>query len=179
VDLVALERTRIKGAIRTDFILSAEIVIIALGTMATAPLPQRIVALSLLAIGITVLVYGLVAGIVKIDDLGTRLLRSEGDNAAAASSRAFGATILRMAPWLMRTLSVVGTAAMFLVGGSIVAHGIPALEHFIVALQQSAGGAGAAVKPLADALVGVVTGGVVVGLLWVVAKLRGKPAAAH
>src|SRR5690606_15358087 len=127
VDLVALERTRIKGAIRTDFILSAEIVVIALGTMATAPMLQQVVALSIIGVGITVLVYGLVAGIVKLDDLGLQLVRTEGSHAAAASARAFGATILRMAPWLMRTLSVVGTAAMFLVGGSIVAHGIPAL----------------------------------------------------
>lgn len=176
VDLVALERTRIKGAIRTDFILSAEIVVIALGTMAAAPMTQQIVSLSLIGVGITVLVYGLVAGIVKLDDLGLRLLRTGGKNAAAASSRAFGASILRMAPWLMRTLSVVGTAAMFLVGGSIVAHGIPPVEHAVAALEHGAGGAGWAVKLLADAVVGIATGGIVVAALALVARLRGRRA---
>jgi predicted DNA repair protein MutK len=172
VDLVALERTRITGAIRTDFILSAEIVVIALGTMAAAPMLQQIVALSLLALGITVLVYGLVAGIVKLDDLGLQLLRTEGRDAAAASARAFGATILRMAPWLMRTLSVVGTAAMFLVGGSIVAHGIPAVEPAMAALVAGAGWASGAVTLLADAGVGIATGGIVVALLAAVKRLR-------
>jgi predicted DNA repair protein MutK len=172
VDLVALERVRIKGAIRTDFILSAEIVVIALGTMATAPMTQQIVSLSLIGVGITVLVYGLVAGIVKLDDLGMKLIRTEGANAAAASSRAFGATILRMAPWLMRTLSVVGTAAMFLVGGSIVAHGIPPVEHAVAALEHGAGGAGWLVKLLADAVVGIVAGGLVVGVLALGKRLR-------
>jgi predicted DNA repair protein MutK len=174
VDLVALERTRIKGAIRTDFILSAEIVVIALGTMATAPLSQQVASLSLIGVGITVLVYGLVAGIVKLDDLGLQLLRAAGKNPAAASSRAFGAFILRAAPWLMRTLSVVGTAAMFLVGGSIVAHGVPAIEHAVAALEHGAGAAGWLVKLLADAVVGIVSGGLVVGVLALVAKLRGK-----
>lgn len=173
VDLVALERTRIKGAIRTDFILSAEIVVIALGTMATAPMLQQVVALSLIGVGITVLVYGLVAGIVKLDDLGLQLVRTEGTHAAATSSRAFGATILRLAPWLMRTLSAVGTAAMFLVGGSIVAHGIPAIEHLIAGLAEGAGGAGGVFNPLADALVGIAVGGLVVGLLAIGRTLRG------
>ncbi len=174
VDLVALEQTRIKGAIRTDFILSAEIVVIALGTMATAPIGQQIAALSVIGIGITVLVYGLVAGIVKLDDLGVQLLRAAGDNPAAASSRAFGAFILRAAPWLMRTLSVVGTAAMFLVGGSIVAHGVPVIEHAVATLEHGAGGLGWLVKLLADALVGIVAGGLVVGLLALAKRLRGK-----
>lgn len=176
IDLVALERTRIKGAIRTDFILSAEIVVIALGTMATAPMTQQVVALSAIGVGITVLVYGLVAGIVKLDDLGLQLVRTAGANAAAASSRAFGATILRMAPWLMRTLSVVGTAAMFLVGGSIVAHGIPVVEHAVAALEAGAGGAGGLVTLLADALVGIATGGIVVALMALVKRLRGARA---
>lgn len=172
VDVVAQERTRIKGAIRTDFILSAEIVVIALGTMANAPMAQQIAALSVIGIGITVLVYGLVAGIVKLDDLGLQLLRAEGNNPAAASSRAFGAAILRMAPWLMRTLSVVGTAAMFLVGGSIVVHGIPAVEHVVATLEHGAGAGGAVVKLLAEALVGILAGGIVVAVLSVAAKLR-------
>ena len=172
VDVVALERGRIRGAIRTDFILSAEIVVIALGTMADAPIGQQIAALSAIGIGITVLVYGLVAGIVKLDDLGLQLLRAAGDNPAAASSRAFGAAILRMAPWLMRTLSVVGTAAMFLVGGSIVAHGVPAIEQLVASVEHAAGPAGGVVKLLADALVGIVAGGLVVGLLGLVGRVR-------
>ncbi|MBA3854534.1 MAG: DUF808 domain-containing protein [Gemmatimonas sp.] len=172
VDVVALERTRIKGAIRTDFILSAEIVVIALGTMANAPMAQQVAALSVIGVGITVLVYGLVAGIVKLDDLGLQLLRAEGNNPAAASSRAFGAAILRMAPWLMRTLSVVGTAAMFLVGGSIVVHGIPAVEHVVATVEHGAGAGGAVVKLLAEALVGILAGGIVVAVLSVAAKLR-------
>lgn len=172
VDLVALERTRIRGAIRTDFILSAEIVVIALGTMAAAPMLQQVVALSLIGVGITVLVYGLVAGIVKLDDLGMQLVRTEGAHAAAASARAFGAGILRMAPWLMRTLSVVGTAAMFLVGGSIVAHGIPALEHLVASAEHAAGAGGTFVKLLADALVGIAAGGIVVGVLALGKRVR-------
>jgi len=161
IDLVALERDRIKGAIRTDFILSAEIVVIALGTMATAPLRQQVVALTAIAVLITVLVYGLVAGIVKLDDLGLRLLRGGG------KARAFGAAILRMAPWLMRTLSIVGTAAMFMVGGSILVHGLPPVEHLIVAAGDAVGRglAGTAVRTVLDALVGVLAGGIVVGLL--------------
>lgn len=170
VDLVALERTRIKGAIRTDFILSAEIVVIALGTMAAAPMSQQIVALSLIGLGITVLVYGLVAGIVKLDDLGVRLVKSGGGSAT------FGRGILVAAPWLMRTLSVVGTAAMFLVGGSIIGHGIAPLAHLLHDLVEGAGGAGWAVQLLADALVGIISGGLVVGLMTIVQRLR-KPAA--
>jgi predicted DNA repair protein MutK len=168
VDLVALERTRIKGAIRTDFILSAEIVVIALGTMATRPMLQQIVALSVIGIAITVLVYGLVAAIVKLDDLGLALHRGRG------VGKPFGAMILRLAPMLMRTLSVVGTAAMFMVGGSILAHGVPAIEHVIEGAVHGVGGGilGTLVQTVLDALVGVVAGGVVVALVMGVKKLR-------
>ena len=161
VDLVALERDRIRGAIRTDFILSAEIVVISLGTMATAPIEQQIVALTAIAILITVLVYGLVAGIVKLDDLGLRLHKGRG------VSRAFGVGILRTAPYLMRTLTVVGTAAMFLVGGSILAHGVPAVEHLIVSAGDAVGRglAGTVVRTLLDGLVGVLAGAIAVGIV--------------
>ena len=170
VDLVALERDRIKGAIRTDFILSAEIVVIALGTMATAPILEQVVALTLIAIMITVLVYGLVAGIVKLDDLGLRLHKGRGP------SRAFGAAILRLAPYLMRTLSVVGTAAMFMVGGSILVHGMPPVEHLIIGAGDAVGRglAGTVVRTLLDALVGVVAGGAAVGLLALVPTRRSR-----
>jgi predicted DNA repair protein MutK len=170
VDLVALEKERIKGAIRTDFILSAEIVVIALGTMATRPMVQQIGALSVIGVAITVLVYGLVGAIVKLDDLGLALFRGP------KAGRALGALILRMAPWLMKTLSVVGTAAMFMVGGSIIAHGVPAIEHVIEAAAHGAGGGllGGTVSTLLDALVGVVAGGIVVAVVSIPRLFRKK-----
>jgi predicted DNA repair protein MutK len=173
VDLVALEQERIKGAIRTDFILSAEIVVIALGTMATQPMLRQIVALSVIGILITVLVYGLVAGIVKLDDLGLRL------HGAGGPFKPFGAMILRLAPVLMRTLGVVGTAAMFMVGGSIIVHGIPALEHVVedaVRAVASGGIVAMLTRTVLDAFVGVVAGGLVVAVVSV-PKLfkRGEP----
>jgi predicted DNA repair protein MutK len=180
IDLVALEKTRIKGAIRTDFILSAEIVVIALGTVAAAPMSRQIVALSLIAIGITVLVYGLVAGIVKLDDLGLMLHRTEGTRPHAVANRKFGAWILRFAPWLMRSLSVLGTAAMFLVGGSIIVHGVPAIEHIVEAGVHAAGfGNGALevlVRSVLDALVGLLAGAVVVAVSLLVKRLRRRAA---
>jgi uncharacterized protein len=175
VDLVALEKRRIKGAIRTDFILSAEIVVIALGTMATAPMSRQIAALSLIAFGITVLVYGLVAGIVKLDDLGLRLHRSESGGAA---TRSLGSAILIAAPLLMKTLSIVGTAAMFLVGGSILVHGLPPVEHVVAAGAEAAAASapwlGTVVKLLLEAVVGIVAGGLVVGVVTLGKRLRGS-----
>ena len=126
VDLVALERDKIKGAIRTDFILSAELVVISLGTVAEAGFATRVGVLSGISILMTVGVYGLVAGIVKLDDAGIYLSRKPGGFA-----QAMGAAILRIAPWLMKGLSVAGTAAMFLVGGGILVHGIPLLHHWV------------------------------------------------
>jgi len=172
VDIVAFEKARIKGAIRTDFILSAEIVVIALGTMATAPIQQQIVALTLIGIVITVLVYGLVAGIVKLDDLGLRLHKGTG------VGKAFGAWILRAAPYLMKSLTVIGTAAMFMVGGSILVHGIPAVEHLITAAGEGAGPPllGTLVRTLLDALFGMLAGAVAVGIVSLVPR---RKAAAH
>jgi predicted DNA repair protein MutK len=179
VDLVALERHRIKGAIRTDFILSAEIVVIALGTMATAPMSRQIVALSVIGVAITVLVYGLVAAIVKLDDLGLKLHRTEGTHAAAVANRNFGAWILRAAPWLMRSLSVLGTAAMFMVGGSILVHGLAPVEHVIHAWSDATGPAGVLVRTLLDATFGILAGAVTLGLVtlaaWPIRKVR-RPA---
>jgi predicted DNA repair protein MutK len=163
-DLVSLERAKIKGAIRTDFILSAEIIVIALGTMATATIGRQVAALSVIAIGITLLVYGLVAGVVKLDDLGLKLHRSDG-----GASRTIGAGILRTAPVLMKGLSILGTAAMFMVGGSIVAHGIPPVEHLVVAVTSTVvpggGVPGTVVRTVLEAVVGVVTGGLVVAVV--------------
>lgn len=167
VDLVAIEQERIKGAIRTDFILSAEIVVIALGTISTQPIAQQIGALSVIGVAITVLVYGLVAAIVKLDDLGLALHRGRG------VGKAFGAMLLRLAPWLMRSLTVVGTTAMFMVGGSIIAHGVAPAEHFIESTVSGVGGGvvGTLAQTLLHALTGVIAGGVVVALVTGVKKL--------
>jgi uncharacterized protein len=161
IDLVALERDKIKGAIRTDFILSAEIIVISLGTVATAALPQRVAALVGIALLMTVGVYGLVAGIVKLDDGGLHLLGRTGDGTFAATQRRLGAGILWLAPWLMKGLSVAGTAAMFLVGGGIILHGFVPLHHWVQGLP-----GGALTSLLADAAAGVAVGVVVVASAW-------------
>lgn len=153
VDLVKLEADKIKGAIRTDFILSAEIIVISLGTVASASFGTQFAVLSAIAILMTVGVYGLVAGIVKLDDLGLYLSRQ-----SSRVAQRVGEVLLRAAPWLMKALSVLGTAAMFLVGGGIITHGIPSVHHFIE--QQGAmlgallnGGAGVVVGALVLAVV--------------------------
>ncbi|MCE3003120.1 MAG: DUF808 domain-containing protein [Xanthomonadaceae bacterium] len=123
VDLVKLEKDKIKGAVRTDFILSAEIIVITLGSVSAAPFTTQVLTLCAIAVLMTVGVYGLVAGIVKLDDLGAHLYRAQGGGLAAAK-RALGSGILAFAPWFMKALSILGTAAMFLVGGGIVVHGV-------------------------------------------------------
>ena len=183
-DFAAIERDRIKGAIRTDFILSAEIIVIALGTVGMQPFPTRVLVLAAVAVLMTVGVYGLVAGIVKLDDAGLWLARREGDGAWARLQRSFGAAILAGAPWLMKGLSVAGTAAMFLVGGGILVHGVPPLHHAAVSVAASVSGvpgAGAAlavvVSLVYDAIVGVSVGlavlGVVAAAKRIVATARG------
>jgi hypothetical protein len=170
VDLVAFEKDKIKGAVRTDFILSAEIIAITLGTVATAPFQTQLLVLSSIAVIMTVGVYGFVAGIVKLDDLGLWLSRRPG-----AGARALGAGIVKAAPWLMKALSVLGTAAMFLVGGGILVHGIGPLHHAIEAATEPLGGLAAMVLPtLADAVVGIVAGGLVLAVLTVGKKLFGR-----
>ncbi|HYF20907.1 MAG TPA: DUF808 domain-containing protein [Ramlibacter sp.] len=157
VDMVALEKDKIRGAIRTDFILSAEIIVISLGTVTSEPLLTRLGVLSAISLVMTVGVYGLVAGIVKLDDLGLHL-----NQRAASGARAAGRAILSAAPWLMKALSVAGTAAMFLVGGSILAHGVPALEHGIEHLAAGVPGLGGTLLTmLADAVVGLIAGAIV------------------
>jgi uncharacterized protein len=136
LDLVALEKEKIKGAVRTDFILSAEIIVISLGTVAAAPLMTRVSVLTSIALLMTVGVYGLVAGIVKLDDGGLHLSQRTGDAFSARVLRSFGETLLKVAPWLMKGLSVAGTAAMFLVGGSILTHGIPGVHSWIAGLTE-------------------------------------------
>jgi predicted DNA repair protein MutK len=131
VDLVALEKEKIKGAIRTDFVLSAEIIVIALGTVKDATFASQITVVSAIAIIMTIGVYGLVAGIVKLDDGGLALIKATSENVWGDFKRWLGNAILWFAPVLMKTLSMVGTAAMFLVGGSIVLHGIPYTHHLL------------------------------------------------
>ena len=164
VDLVALEKEKIKGAVRTDFVLSAEIVTIALGTVATAPFITRVSVLIAIAAVMTIGVYGLVAGIVKLDDLGLHLTR-EG---SPGLQRRLGAAILKTAPYLMKTLSIAGTTAMFLVGGGIVTHGVPFLHHLGHGLTEAVEGASAVGPLLAflaplllDFAVGLVVGAVI------------------
>jgi hypothetical protein len=130
VDLVAVERDKIRGAIRTDFILSAEIIVITLGTVATAAFGLQVAVLAGIAVLMTVGVYGLVAGIVKLDDLGLYLSRQAGPGMGRIQ-RALGRGILAAAPYLMKSLSVIGTAAMFLVGGGILMHGLPGAHHVV------------------------------------------------
>jgi uncharacterized protein len=175
-DVVQVEKAKIKGAIRTDFVLSAEIIVITLGTMSTEPMLQQVLALSTVAIAATVLVYGLVAGIVKLDDLGVKLKAR-----ADAASRRMGDWILRAAPVMMKTLGILGTAAMFTVGGSILVHGIPMLEHFVhdivAPIAARSGLLGTLVTTLLDAVVGVLAGGIAVGLMSLVNRMRRRGAA--
>ena len=169
IDLLALEKSKIKGAVRTDFILSAEIIAITLGTTAGAAIGNQFAVLATVALAMTVFVYGLVAGIVKLDDLGLALSRRSG------AARSIGLGILTAAPWLMKTLSVVGTAAMFLVGGGIVVHGVPVLQLWVQGFSAQAGGAlGWAVEAVLNAGIGAVVGAVVL-LAWTgIQRLRGK-----
>jgi len=125
-DMVAFEKDKISGAVRTDFILSAEIIAITLGTVAAATFTTQVLVLSAIALAVTVGVYGLVAGIVKIDDAGLVLVGRD-----SAVAQKIGHGLLWLAPWLMKTLSVVGTAAMFMVGGGILTHGFHAVGHWI------------------------------------------------
>jgi predicted DNA repair protein MutK len=172
-DLRSVERDRIKGAVRTDFILSAEIIAITLGTVSGAPLTTQAAVLVVVAVAMTIGVYGLVAGIVKLDDLGLAMSRRDGAVAAV------GRGILRAAPWLMKGLSIAGTAAMFLVGGGIVVHGLPALHHAVLGMTEPLGGAvGWVSEQLANVAVGLVVGAVVLAAVTGVKRLRGAPAPA-
>lgn len=174
LNMVAFEQDKIKGAIRTDFVLSAEIIVIALGVVEKMPFLQQVLALAAIAILMTVGVYGLVAGIVKLDDLGFHLIKDK----ATGLSQAIGRSILWFAPWLMKALSVVGTAAMFLVGGGILLHGIPHSHDFLHAAENFVhqvgwgGGALAAITPtLLSGFFGVVAGAMVLLIVAPASKL--------
>ena len=161
LDLVVMEKEKIKGAVRTDFILSAEIIVITLGTVAASPFITQVSVLIGIAIIMTVGVYGLVAGIVKLDDGGLSLSRTTGNTTSARLRRGLGIAVVASAPWLMKGLSIAGTAAMFLVGGSILLHGIPPLHHAIEHAAATSGALSWPVTFLADALVGIAAGGLV------------------
>jgi predicted DNA repair protein MutK len=156
--LMKLENKKIWGAIGTDTILSAEVVAVALGAVAQAPLMTKALTLSLVGLAMTVGVYGLVAAIVKADDLGLRLQSAEGDSAGARSKRRLGELLLAAMPWFMKGLSIVGTGAMFAVGGGILLHGIPALEHMLLGSLAPIPFLGGPLSLLISVLFGVVVG---------------------
>jgi uncharacterized protein len=173
-DMVAFEKEKIKGAVRTDFVLSAEIIAITLGTVADRDFLTQALVLTGIAVAMTVGVYGLVAGIVRLDDLGLYLSRR-----AARMAQACGRAIMVAAPWLMKTLSVVGTAAMFLVGGGILVHGVPPLHHGIEHLTRNLPGmAGALSSALLEGLSGVAAGAVVLAAVLLFRRAAGRRATA-
>lgn len=164
------EKKKIKGAVRTDFILSAEIVAITLGIVSEAPMLNQVLILSGIAILVTVGVYGIVAGIVKIDDLGMWLKQK-----SSSVAQATGGVLLALAPKLMKVLSVVGTLAMFLVGGGIIVHGIPAAHHVIAHYAEGFNGlVNALLTNGANLIVGFIVGSIVLFAVNMIAKLRGK-----
>jgi predicted DNA repair protein MutK len=175
VDMVAMEKDKIKGAVRTDFILSAEIIAITLGVVANAPLTTQVLVLSGIAVAMTIGVYGLVAAIVKLDDGGLYLSQRPGPG--ANFQRALGRLILAGAPKLMKLLSIVGTAAMFMVGGGILVHGIPALGEWLHHLEEAAHavpGVGGVLGWLASAAGGAVAGVVAGAIVFMVVGLGKK-----
>lgn len=181
IDIVALEQEKIKGAIRTDFILSAEIVVIVLGSVKEAAFETQVMVVSALAIAITVGVYGLVAAIVKLDDLGLYLLRKSVAGNFNVLQRAAGRGLLMFAPFLMKLLTIVGTIAMFLVGGGIIVHSFSwlsdkfhQLEHWA---HQYVGGMSDSILPiLLDGVIGIVAGGLVLLFVNAVSSLKNKQA---
>ncbi|HED1421469.1 TPA: DUF808 family protein [Kluyvera georgiana] len=171
-DPAVYERDKVKGAIRTDFILSAEIVAITLGIVAQAPLLNQVLILSGIALLVTVGVYGLVGVIVKLDDMGYWLAEKR-----SVLAQGLGKGLLVVAPWLMKTLSVVGTLAMFLVGGGIVVHGVAPLHHAIEGFAgQQAAWLAMVLPTLANLVLGFMIGTVVLAGVNLIASLRKKPA---
>jgi predicted DNA repair protein MutK len=181
VDLVQYEQGKIKGAVRTDFILSAEIIVLTLGIVAEMGFLTQVLVVSGIALIMTVGVYGLVAGIVKLDDAGLYLVKRGGAGTWPGLQRWMGECLLRFAPWLMKFLAVVGTIAMFMVGGGILIHGIHALAEVVEYAAASVGGI-AAVGPvlaaltptLAGIVIGMIAGAVVLGMVTLWQRLRGS-----
>ena len=180
VDMVEFEKQKIQGAIRTDFVLSAEIIVISLGVVATSPFTTQVIVVSLIAAAMTAGVYGLVAGIVKIDDAGLALVENARQHPDRIFQEKLGHALVNFAPKLMKTLTIVGTAAMFLVGGGIIVHGVPLLtdwSHVAVDFARNILGIGAVVGAVAPALfngiAGLVAGAIAVLAGISVQKLRG------
>lgn len=174
VDMQTFERNKIKGAVRTDFILSAEIIAITLGVVANAPIFEQFVVLAAISLAITIGVYGLVGAIVKIDDVGLYLSQKQGVQAA------LGRGLLWFAPYLMKILSIVGTAAMFMVGGGIFVHGISRLSAAIESFSHQFGSVFAMLlNLLLPALVGMVVGAVVFAVMHLIGRLRGSTQGTH
>lgn len=172
VDMATLEAERVAGAIRTDFVLSAEIIVITLGFVTDQPLLTRALVLAGIAVLMTIGVYGLVGAIVKLDDLGLYLARRPGEGAAVRALRRLGTGLVGAAPWLMRALAIAGTVAMFLVGGGILLHGLPSLHH---ALQHAIAPLdGAAANALLEGLAGVAAGALALAGVTLVQRLRGR-----
>ena len=169
-DMVALEKDKIKGAIRTDFILSAEIIAITLGTVQSQSLTTQMAVLTSIAIVMTVGVYGLVAGIVKLDDAGLHLTVQ---HQAGSFKHSFGRGILWFAPYMMKALSIVGTAAMFLVGGGILTHGFPVIHHWVEGFTSGRNSLVTSLISLStDAVTGIVAGAAVLAVVTVFNRIR-------
>lgn len=175
VDLAAFEKDKVKGAVRTDFILSAEIIAITLGIVSDSPLMQQVVVLSGIAIVMTVGVYGVVGGIVKLDDGGLYLSKKTGDGPWPRFQRSFGRGVLSAAPYMMKSLTVIGTAAMFMVGGGILTHGVPPLHHWVEGVAQGStqwlGVVSVIVPTLLNAVAGIIAGAVVLAVVSVASKV--------
>ncbi len=178
VDMVQFEKEKIRGAIRTDFILSAEIIVISLGVVATSAFYTQVAVVSLIALAMTIGVYGLVAGIVKMDDAGLMLVQQAESEDGNRFKKTLGTGLLRIAPKMMKLLTIVGTAAMFLVGGGIIAHGIPLLGRWLHSLEHLArgiDGVGEVLTPLVpllfNGLTGIIAGGLAVLILMPAQKL--------
>ncbi len=169
VDMVAFEKEKIKGAVRTDFILSAEIIVIALGTVATATFAKQAAVVVSIAVLMTIGVYGLVALIVKLDDMGAHLCKKQNPVA-----QLFGNILLAAAPKLMKLLSVLGTAAMFMVGGGIVTHSIPVIQHWIEHVAAGTEPVGWLTSSILNGVAGVIIGALVLGVVALVVRLLNK-----
>lgn len=179
VDFVNFEQNKIKGAIRTDFILSAEIVVIALGIVKDVAFVQQVIVVSMIATVVTVGVYGTVAAIVKLDDAGMYLLKTDSTGLVGDIKKGFGQSILNMCPYLMKTLSIVGTAAMFLVGGGILIHGMPNSHAILHFLNETLGSTPIIENipqfvntNILNALVGIAAGALVVAVVEILKKFR-------
>ena len=172
-DMVAFEKKKIKGAIRTDFVLSAEIIVIILGTLQGAAFSTQVTVLSLLAIAFTAGVYGFVAAIVKIDDVGLHFIQTATASVLGKIKKSIGQGLLVFAPFLMKSLSIVGTIAMFMVGGGILMHGIPGVEDAVHHFSNTINVAvlSAILPTLAGALIGLMSGGLLLALMTLILKI--------